>query len=1114
MDEITAADLQGPIKPRVAPSLSDPNAISAADLGPDENAISASDLEDGGSFLGGAGKRLVDVAKGAGHQMWGLAKGTVKSVLEPSPEQSLLPMPLRMVSSPEAIETLKGAVTGPIEAVRNVPKLFHGGAKAGEETVDLALQVGLPLLGLRESFKGKPNPNAITDAAAKLSPEELARQPMGSTPPLEESGAAPGVVEGHAGRLAKSMLETERRKENLPVAAERRSLDQSPPQEAPPASDAELAAEVMKIANKPRPVDPEQAWAAREMGSSIQDDSTVPPEWLGQGKESITPEDLAKETVLGKGPVREVVEQAPAPEAQGKLDTVAKSGLLGEHVQLFSEAAARSMEPGPAGNLPRNLPNPASADVPKNVDVPGALTKGTITGMAEPSGSAVLAQAAARHGPKETVPWADMDEQVKAKQVMVGSIMAKRVSNWDATDLGAVYSVAKQEQVNLKALYDQLDNADNAGGIKALHEQISAAEARISAMVSKISEARSVAGREFNYLKQVAQDLGPVSFLNKAREVKLGEPLSQVEEATIRGLVARGATDEAISYIRSMQKYTKMEQFIRGWKDFLISGMGTAAKIGLNTPLYGIFQLIQKPARVLLSKSLKPFTGVDSDIFLGNLRGEVWSNALKEGVANIKDISKGKTPNYLSGNEGPFGIINLEARPFKDVPLLGKPLTLIDNTVSRTHLALHQTTFQPVFQSATAELALGITKLEHPELSGTAFYEAASQLYKNPTAEMTVHAMDRAWQATFLNPNIVSKMMGRVHQFLRSQGRSGALLELGTQYLVPFARISSNLIGRAMEMTPVGFIWSLSDLYKLFEAVKSNAPKMDIIVAQQAFVRRLVNAGAGTTALFMTGYFMAKNGHMMGAEPSNAMEKRLWDIQGRSPFSITLDNSKTWHNLRMLGPLGMSMMMGAAVYYETSNPMEEGIGKVGGAVVGAAAPIMHESFLQNAGDLIDGLAGKPGSGGRMMDDLIGGMVPNVVAEMAKATDPYTRKPGTMLEHLEARIPGLSSNVPPKIGAGGTPLQHETGFSAFLGGNYPKEPDLNFPATAKFEQLNVLKSQYTARTNALMKQMQAVARAGGAMTSQQRMATIQQLRQQMAEAGRSYSEATRSLMRRQ
>lgn len=1060
---------EGPVPPAAKPDTGWVNPFQAAagptpaaDTGwknPFEDTTTPSQSEADPGFLSGAWSKLKQFGEGAVKQGADIAHDIVAPT---SPVSGLaraaLPLPLAYgVENPGKIADLaKGMVMGPVNAIRHAPDLLKGGSAAGGEAVDLAMQVGLPLLGMREHFKGKPVPEEVPPHVQDVPGVSGPGHPDAVQPPPFDDGRRTWVN----------------------------------PESSPPPGMAERRLKQVKILEERR--GPEG-----NKGSRWETDATLdqsPPAEAPAAPPSVPPSSPASPSVIG---------------------TVAKSGLLGENIQMAMETAERSDQP-PVGTLPRNLPEPAPREpVGPDADLEENLTKGTIAKFTtdSPGSDAVLREAAARAGERVSEPWEASDDAVREKQPMVGNILARHPKFWDDSDFGAVYSVAKQLQANLKQLYDKLDNPDAHGGISDVNDQIEAAHAQLALMEAKMSKWASIKGRSLNFAKRYANDIGYVGFLNKAREIKLGNPLSDVEDATLRGLVARGNVDGAISFIRSLQEFTKREQLVRGWKDFLISGVGTAVKIGVNTPLFGAFRLIGKPARMILSKALKPLTGVDSDVSLGSLRGDVWKTAVKEGLANLKQIGKGETPNYLSGNEGPFGIMNLEARPFKNVPFLGKPLTLIDNTISRTHLALHQTTFQPVTQSALAELAIGMTRFEHPELKGTAFYEAADHLYKNPTDEMITRAMDRGWQATFLNPNVVSKLMGRAHQFLRSQGRSGALFELGTQYLVPFARISGNLIGRATEMTPVGFVWALSDLNKLWKAVKAGDPALEILDAEHTFTNRLVSAGLGTSALFMTGYFMAKNGHMMGGAPENAMEKRLWDIQGRSPFSITLDKGHTWHNLRMLGPLGLSMMMGAAVQKGTSDPTAETLDQIGGAVVGGASPMMHESFLQNMGDLIDAVSGKPGAGAAAVEDFVGGVVPNVVAEAAKATDSYTRKPGNPWQVIESRVPGLSSNVPPKIGAGGTPLQHETGLSTFAGGNYPNEPTLNIEQNVKAEQVSVLQTQFQSRTNALMKQMRAVASSGGAMNASQRIATINALKEQLQQAGQAYSAAVRTLMER-
>lgn len=776
------------------------------------------------------------------------------------------------------------------------------------------------------------------------------------------------------------------------------------------------------------------------------------------------------EAAIAKGLVKGA-EGAGALAKAGEVGrALVESGGAGEMPKAAAEMVTGQVPQPTEFTSPAITPDARPSPIPAEANPEDYLTKGTVAKVAGRSGpdlgDELTREAAAQAGPKRVVPWATMDAQRLQLQADVERLMTKpRLS---ATETGALFDHAANLQDNVGILRaQQLDaiKEGNADLADQLDQQASDLTSSFNQVTAKASHASSAMGRELNYLKQNALPTSYEGFLAKAWDQK-GAPLTDMEQAALRRFIPENGTtadvDGALRFIRGLRPTTTLERIEQGWKDFLISGLGTAGVIGVSAPVYNLFGLLTKPARMLLSRGLSAFTGVDTDLSLGQLRGEAIGRGVQGAVQDVREVSKGITPK-LGGNETPFGV-SLEAQPFKDVPIIGPFAQLFHNVITRTHTGLHRLIAEPVYQSAITERAIAIAKAEG--LTGSPMYERAAALIQSPSDEMQAYAINRTGQATFLNENFLSKRLGALQYDLKSKAATGVrglvdwrnYANAALTYTVPFSRISGNLIARGAELTPVGGVATISDALKLYDAVRAGAPKSAIMDLQSAFTRHAINAVGGTAGIYLMGYMLHKDGLLTGAEPQSPEEKLLWDAQGRGPYMLSLDGGKTWHNTRVLGPMSIALNMGAQTHQMASDPTGSVAENLMKGTVGGLSAAAKESFLENLGDIADTFSGKEGGATNLLRHAKESLTPSIVREVQRATDPYTRDE--------------NGNV--RIGQGGTPLVHETGIGAFLPTRgYPSEPAVRAQFSQQDLEVGALQADISRRMADLKKEAQAV-----------------------------------------
>ena len=78
--------------------------------------------------------------------------------------------------------------------------------------------------------------------------------------------------------------------------------------------------------------------------------------------------------------------------------------------------------------------------------------------------------------------------------------------------------------------------------------------------------------------------------------------------------------------------------------------------------------------------------------------------------------------------------------------------------------------------------------------------------------------------------------------------------------------------------------------------------------------------------------------------------------------------------------------------------------------------LVSKTYVSSVTSLLDAISDPQRYGGQYMQRLVGSVVPSGVGAVARAVDPVIREVETPLDAIQARIPGASQSLPPKIGA--------------------------------------------------------------------------------------------------
>lgn len=234
---------------------------------------------------------------------------------------------------------------------------------------------------------------------------------------------------------------------------------------------------------------------------------------------------------------------------------------------------------------------------------------------------------------------------------------------------------------------------------------------------------------------------------------------------------------------------------------------------------------------------------------------------------------------------------------------------------------------------------------------------------------------------------------------------------------VPFISTPSRILTRAVERTPFGLARAAKRAYK----GETRGGKAADELAR----------GIWGTAIAAGLYGLAESGVLTGSGPTNPRERSVWRKQGREPYSLKIGD--TWYSMARLEPLATVLGL-AADLSETKNAKKAG--DIADKLVATMTNnVFSKTYLDGIASIIEAVSDPERYGSTYAKKFVGSVaVPNIVATLARATDPYVRETGPM-EGLPAgvnlvaptimsRIPGVSRTLPARVTGTGEPIKRE------------------------------------------------------------------------------------------
>lgn len=595
---------------------------------------------------------------------------------------------------------------------------------------------------------------------------------------------------------------------------------------------------------------------------------------------------------------------------------------------------------------------------------------------------------------RQPVTWQQTAETAQALGLRPSEIITRVPERLTTAELEALKLVAQRADDAIadvsRRLGDRNLTVDQKLDLETSYDRL---WAEYRTVFSHFSRGRSEAGRSLNILRKIAdRPLDPLVWQGIAERMHQG-PLTTAQMQQVRGLVAAGDREALVRGVAGLRPGRRLSQFVTLLKAGFLSKPSTHARnIGSNIANLMFRNVADVPA-TLLDAAIAPLTGQRVKSFAGSV-GAARRGATEGAAAAARALRQGAAPETVEGWQ-------LTGYGDFDGPIAKGYTEIIFRSLDAEDQLFRRIAYRRAITEEAASLA------QTTGLKGAARQAEMQQLLRTPTDEMEAVAAHAAETAVYRQVTPLHAAIEGAKTALRRRGhvRSAAF----TEVIAPFTRTPAAVAATALDYSPVGVARAiLLDLPRLVGETMKAEPTA-IRAAQRTFVERISRGGMGSAGLVLVGYKLRATDMMTGAFPAAPSEQEQWRTEGKTAYAIRWRGR--WWGMTGVAPFGTMLALGAS-YYDARRASAEGEPrKAERALASAVGTLTEQPALQGITRTAEALSDLSGAGARYASNQAAGLVPGLVAGAAQAIDPVVRRPETMTQAVEARIPGLSQRVP-------------------------------------------------------------------------------------------------------
>lgn len=413
----------------------------------------------------------------------------------------------------------------------------------------------------------------------------------------------------------------------------------------------------------------------------------------------------------------------------------------------------------------------------------------------------------------------------------------------------------------------------------------------------------------------------------------------------------------------------------------------------LTSPVTTAGNLTANSVEVVLKKGWDDPVAAGADalmsIFTGNrskaltLRG-TGSGAVEGGVNGVKYFKTG----YDERN--PLSKFDIKNIYFSDKPA-GKAAEAYTQTIFRSLGAQDQPFFYLGLRNSLADQA--VTAAKNEGLRGKARSEFIKKFVTEPSEQALETANKEARYGVFQNETVLGKA---------ASGLKNSLPEGVGDFVVPFTQVPSSVAMRIIDRTPIG----------IAKEIVSQAKKGKF---NQRELAQAIGRGSTGVVIIGAGSALAGTGSLTFSPPKDSTERRLWELEGKQPYSVKVGNK--WLSLNYFGPIGTLLAAGG----QYQQAIKDGKSPAEAYTVAASSALKalsDQSFLKGVSGVIGAVQDPQRSAERFMEQTAGSVIPNIIRTTARATDKTQREVNGIPDAIVNGIPGARQTLNPRRDAFG------------------------------------------------------------------------------------------------
>jgi hypothetical protein len=512
----------------------------------------------------------------------------------------------------------------------------------------------------------------------------------------------------------------------------------------------------------------------------------------------------------------------------------------------------------------------------------------------------------------------------------------------------------------------------------------------------------SQTGRDLRLLQEVAKmSDNPADWLLRAERMAGGRRMSPTQELELITAVRNKEFAKAAQTIGSLRQNSVLDQIGELWQTGLLTSFVRPVRDVFGNIANLTDRQIERMVATVADATLGTMTGVRTAdyTFAGSFK-PLQDGLVRGGQAAMSILRGGGSPEAIQRAAKRY---DFERETLQTLA----PLKAYTTFIRRTIGAADAMVFDAASSAALGEQARVLARAKGLAPNTPEFNAAVTKYLEAPPPEMLGVALAQANEVTWQN----STMLGDLAMPIR-QSKNDLVRLLG-KVAVPFVQTPSAMATQTIKGAFGLPTAAVADAPRFLRAVMQKA---DIPEAQARLVNRIAKGSVGAGWIY-SGYTLAENDKMTSWYPSDDRERRRWELEGRTESAIKLGG--TWVSLLgVLGPQAQLMAVGAAIRKmmdedpafiagSSAAKLAKSAATAGAGVARATLDSPMMQGVQSVSDLgVQFAKGDPDvigeAAGRAAQTYIGGVVPQAVQQLARASD---ITPEGQVRLRQVRVPG-------------------------------------------------------------------------------------------------------------